>query len=352
MASSLNVNGEWKDIADVSVKANDEWKQVYTAFTKVDDEWKKVYSIAPLFDFALAIDASSGVSISPITDMSTWTYTSVPYPATSMTYYPYKGYDGEKYFVVGWSSTGKWGNFYTSQDGYLWSHASANPSFNLASIKSSESSATVYGGNGRLFVFGFYNDTCAYSDDGITWTSFTLPYINPNEHAYYAYGNGVHIVYGSTMNSPHTVYLYSTDNGVTWQQGNFSLSKQWDKMIFDGTKFVVMERGGTAIQYSTDGINWQTAYHSVSGQLFDFEYVKSLNQYVVITSNNSYGFLYSSNLTTWSAGSLPEDALYASFIRTTNNALQVGSHITFDLVNWVAPSVNQLQFQVLLSNPY
>lgn len=350
MASSLNVNGEWKDIADISVKANDEWKQVYTTFAKVNDEWKKVYSIAPLFDFAVAIDAASGMYISELTDMSTWTYANVLAPTSGNAYFPSKGFDGSKYFVVG----SAWSYFYTSDDGYLWRNIGVDSNQNISTIASSPYSARIEGGNGRLFAIRVYGTPhAAYSDDGISWTPLTLPSDGVDENAYYAYGNGMHIIYGSMMGITYNTYKYSTDNGVTWQIGNFALSKQWDKMIFDGTKFVVMERGGTAIQYSADGINWQTAYHSGSGQMFNFFYIKSLNRYVVITSNNPYGFLHSSDLTTWTGGSLPGDALYASFLRITNNAFLFDSYVTFDLVNWNNySSAWQLQSQVLLSNPY
>lgn len=126
-------------------------------------------------------------------------------------------------------------------------------------------------GNGR-FVVVTANSTSVpssisyYSDDGITWTSMTVP--QNNRWTVGAYGNGVYVMAkDSTTNS-----IAVSSDGITWN--TYSLNAMffgvvWTSMLFvNNTFFLLGYYNSTNTAYitrSTDGITWATTGVTISG---------------------------------------------------------------------------------------
>ena len=94
------------------------------------------------------------------------------------------------------------------------------------------------------------------SSDGITWTSFTVPF---TQGAYgIAYGtdtngNAIWVATGEGMNS----ICYSTDNGSTWTGVGTSIFTIGYGVHFNINRFIATGLGTThTLAYSIDGMTW------------------------------------------------------------------------------------------------
>jgi hypothetical protein len=90
--------------------------------------------------------------------------------------------------------------------------------------------------------------TGAYSTDGITWTSTTLP--SASTYTAVNYGNGRFVVVTSASGPS----AYSFD-GITWYTSNLSISAT--SLIYGQGAFLALNSGSTSAYLSEDGINWR-----------------------------------------------------------------------------------------------
>jgi hypothetical protein len=126
-------------------------------------------------------------------------------------------------------------------------------------LSSAKWTAVEFNGTDRLVAIAGYNaagTAAAYSiDNGATWVAnANLPSGTWKE---LAYGNGVFVTLDSANSA--TRAAYSTD-GVTWATATLPQTTNWYSIIFDGTKFIAINSSNTnytqRAAYSTDGINW------------------------------------------------------------------------------------------------
>lgn len=121
-------------------------------------------------------------------------------------------------------------------------------------LPSGSSWSSVAYGNGK-FVAMSKSGVAAYSSDGITWKSTTLPVTNIECTVY---GGGKFVA----IPNSNSVFLYSTD-GITWKTSTVSNS-YWYSITYGNGKFVAVG-SNNKIAYSADGINWQVITLSYSG---------------------------------------------------------------------------------------
>ncbi len=139
----------------------------------------------------------------------------------------------------------------------------------------------------------------AYSDNGTTWTSTTLPSATWTS---IANGDGrfVAVATGSTTSA------YS-DDGITWTTGGSMPSTySWSSVVWTGTKFLAIAEGGQTAS-STDGTTWAPAGTlPITGTAYkDLVYGKGKLVAIDGASGTTVGAISSNEGTTWSAVTLP-----------------------------------------------
>ena len=140
---------------------------------------------------------------------------------------------------------------------------------------------------GDRFVLFSTGIEIGLSTNGITWSEVTTT--TGIKKA--AYGNDVvvAIICPSLSASPTSSYVYSLDNGQTWNAGTMPVSSYWQSIAFGGDRFLAVSRTGNGggfnkAFYSFDGISWTetTTTTSVFGSLMAYAF-----PYFVNLDNNS-----------------------------------------------------------------
>lgn len=175
---------------------------------------------------------------------------------------------------------------------------------------SSSSAIDIAYGNGK-FVCTAGNFKSAYSSDGITWKTSTMPSVSgPGSILNYGrivYGNGKFVAVGY-----NGAVAYSTD-GITWKAASVPYSsKYWSGLAYGDGKFVATAHSGTVgttyiseAIYSTDGITWKAASNMPRGDFWD-NIAYGNGKFVAITlSSGSTMGAYSTDGITWNSITLP-----------------------------------------------
>ena len=129
---------------------------------------------------------------------------------------------------------------------------------------------------GDRFVFFSVGVHVQWSLDGQVWTEVSTA--SGVKKA--AYGNGVLV---ACICANTASYVYSTDNGQTWNNGTLPSAQTWTSIAFGVDRFMIMSGGsGNTIAYqSVDGINWTatTTAHALIDSRIDyaFPYFVSVN---------------------------------------------------------------------------
>jgi len=117
----------------------------------------------------------------------------------------------------------------------------------------------VRGGNNRFVAIAKGTDEGAYSLDGVTWTSTTLPAIEDWIDLTFAQGKFVAIAENS-----NTVAI-STD-GENWTTSSIpddatgdSTTSQWQAITYGAGKFVVVSANDGVVAQSSNAVTWTTA---------------------------------------------------------------------------------------------
>lgn len=119
-------------------------------------------------------------------------------------------------------------------------------------------------GNGKFVAVGSYANSSynykklsAYSTDGITWVSTTLP--TDADWKCVSFGNGVFVAIGSDYVEDQygrvIVCAYSTD-GENWVTSTMPSGGKWSKIVFGNANFVAISANSAKLAYSSDGITW------------------------------------------------------------------------------------------------
>lgn len=126
-----------------------------------------------------------------------------------------------------------------SLDGFSWHLATSYPEYTRWGL--------VRYGNGKFIAMPNSAAMVAYSIDGITWTSATLPF-SSNWYSL-CYGGGKFV---ALAGNDQTVY---SSDGITWTQGSMPDTSNWRAVCYGNGKFVAVNASNKAA-YSTDGITW------------------------------------------------------------------------------------------------
>ncbi len=173
-----------------------------------------------------------------------------------------------------------------SIDGITWTSST---------LPSSQNWRSVCYGNGKFVVVASYSNISAYSTDGITWTSSTLP--SSANWYFVCYGNGKYVAVVINSN----ISAYSTD-GINWTQTTLPSSKSWYSVCYGNGKYVTIARDSNISAYSIDGINWTSSTLPSSKSWNSVCYGNG--KYVTVAYSSSIS-AYSTDGITWTSSTLP-----------------------------------------------
>jgi hypothetical protein len=114
-------------------------------------------------------------------------------------------------------------------------------------------------GNGRFVAITTNNFKAAYSDDGINWVPTNLPALRFWTQVTYANGRFIAISSGQ-------FFAYS-DNGIDWVDVNIGFSRNWNAITYGNNKFVASctDNGSIKFIYSeNNGLTWNLGSHSMN----------------------------------------------------------------------------------------
>jgi hypothetical protein len=202
-----------------------------------------------------------------------------------------------KFVAMSQESTEQWRY---SQDGVEWSSFTLPPSYQYGTW----STITYGGGKFVAIMFGAPQDYTAISEDGITWTVHVATSngstVNFPTYPTIAYGDSkyVAIAWGST-------FLYSVD-GIEWQSTSVPTFATWRSIVFGNGKFVAVSESSLAA-YSTNGISWTTA-EMPEGYWQSVTYGE--NTFVAVSAQSGGKIAYSLDGVSWTTSWFPNTASY------------------------------------------
>jgi hypothetical protein len=145
---------------------------------------------------------------------------------------------------------------YSTDHGKTWLSGSGLPSATWSGL--------AYG-KGIFVAVASGGTTAAYSNDGISWTSTTLP--RSTTWTSVSYGKNMFVAVSSTSGT--TAYTF---DGITWYESNISISAS--KLMYGQGLFIALTSSNTTAYTSRDGIRWDIRTVSsltYSGTTFGFK---------------------------------------------------------------------------------
>ena len=218
----------------------------------------------------------------------TWVYTGVPFEkftCSSTTY------GNGRFVAVSEYQYSYEYNVAYSDDGITW---------NTATIPGKYRWSSVAYGNGRFVAVARNAAQAAYSDDGITWNTTTLPDGIVANRSFVAYGNGRFVAVA--QNVAQAAY---SDDGITWNTTTLPLASDLRALAYGNGRFVAAGWQCKQIIYSDDGITWNTATPPLTPGVNALAYGNG--RFVILTSGAS-NLLYSDDGITWSLCKTPNNA--------------------------------------------
>lgn len=136
---------------------------------------------------------------------------------------------------------------------------------------------------------------------------------------------------GTTFETTITALGTSTTSGHSWSANpveSFNNSDNWCKVLYDGTRYVILSGNGTLSKHlgvSADGETW--SYVTLPVQLRFSSMVFSGTKYVAIASGSNTGFV-SNDLVTFTPITLPANKSWSSVIWTGTKFVVISSEGT------------------------
>lgn len=186
--------------------------------------------------------------------------------------------------------------------------------------------------NGKIYAFSHSSRNYAVSENGINWTSYTLPSFSSSGINTCTYGNGVFLVFGSSTAGD---WLYSTD-GINWTNGGEEYGYMWTSATYNKGKFIVVGeymdpkrhriKPTTSYMYSSDGINWEF------GELADsltWESCSHNDDLFITVPNNSNKINYSFDGINWNSLTISTSRSYPNVIYGDNKFMIIGQNSSY-----------------------
>jgi hypothetical protein len=206
-----------------------------------------------------------------------------------------------------------------------------------------------FGAGGRFVaVKGTSTNTGAYSNDGSSWISMTLP----------STGNWTSVAHGviqdsSTVSkvsrfvavrSGSNAAAYSED-GITWTASTLPTSTNWQSVTFGNGRFVAISSNSTNVAVSLDGEVWDITGTLPSSGFLEVTYGKGV--FVVVKNGNTGAAAYSPTGVNWTAVNLPANTNWQSVTFGKNLFVAVSSNsnsgaYSANGISWTAMTLGSL----------
>jgi hypothetical protein len=201
-------------------------------------------------------------------------------------------------------------------------------------------SGTAYGG--RYVALPASGTTGAYSNDGATWVSVTLPAAGN----YVAAASGLigSTYYNVALSSGASTGLYSTDGGASWTSvTGLAASSTWTDMAYGGSRFVAIANNSAVPFISTTGTSWAVGGSLGATTTWTGITYGGPGVFVAVASGGTSA-AYSANGTSWTAATLPASANWSGvawgngrFVAISTTANSTGGYqgaYSFDGITW------------------
>lgn len=161
---------------------------------------------------------------------------------------------------------------------------------------------------------GSFNGTnsivTSWSADGVTWSqnavaiSAGITALGSNSviQNFHRVGTTMVALLGNVPDGKS--YIYSLDEGLTWNVSMFNVSNTWSFLAGDSTEMIAVGLGST-LQHSVDGLNWTTEV-GPSAAVTWYRAEKQATNWRLFGASATDGAIYSStNLLSWVANTVP-----------------------------------------------
>ena len=197
-------------------------------------------------------------------------------------------YGGGRFVIIPDSSTTT--NF--STNGTSWSAGGALPS-------AAEWSSIAYGNGIFVAVSGKTADSAAaaYSTDGSSWTSVTLP-TSSRWSSIATNGTGRWVAVAGNSGSSTTLAVVSTNNGTSFSNATMpGAAARWTSIVWNGSVFVATAYNGTRSAVSEDGVTWTDVVMASSANWIASAADTTNYRIVAVAfnSNKSHRYVYEAN---------------------------------------------------------
>jgi hypothetical protein len=213
----------------------------------------------------------------------------------------YEGLD--KMWTMGTSNANTFAAW--STDGITWS-----------SITMPVAAQWQYGafGYGSYVAVSFGTSHAASSTNGISWTQRTLPATTNWNTVVIANNSNISAGYYAVAGGGTSYAAYSS-NSTTWTIRTLPANGSWKPLIFDGTRLLTINAAGSQVASSTNGTTWTNIgnmpFTPVSPGLWNsLTYNGSLYLSVFATNVASSQYATSTNGITWTQRSFPVTTLW------------------------------------------
>ncbi len=189
--------------------------------------------------------------------------------------------------------------------------------------------AIAYGATRFVIIEGSFSNSFAYSTNGVTWTTGTLPANDDSTESNWvdlAYGNGRYVA----ISDSSAMAAYSLD-GATWYKSNMPGTHEWTSVRYGQGVFYATTNGSIAAS-SPDGVTWTLRDSSVAS--------------LTITSADK-----DITSTTYTARTLPHAGDWSDVIWTGTKFVAVGSDVTGTGANAFAASSTDGETWTTVSMP-
>jgi len=214
----------------------------------------------------------------------------------SITTFSYSGKAGSGQFVA-LASGGTVAAY--SRDGEEWDPAELPTSGNWKAVA---------GGNNRFVAITRGSSAAASSLDGVNWTARSMP-TSRNWEAV-AYGNGRFVAIASSGNALRAAY---STNGTTWASGTMptigdSSLNEFIDITYGKGHFVALANSQNVVAVSTTGASWVGHILDVVNDSSQKDWVSIAygnNRFVAISSTGDVAYSFDQDATNWSAATMP-----------------------------------------------
>ena len=270
--------------------------------------------------------ADSSTTVNTTSDGITWTARTSAMPSAAVWKAVTWGESVGKFVAV--STTSSTAGAY-STDGITWSSSTLPASANWLAVN--------FGNGYYVATCGSASTQAAYSSNGTSWTTSTLSTSGDWRSVCWGNtgGNGtwVAVSYNSSNAS------YSTDNGASWTTASLPSTANWSAVTYGNGVFVTVAFGSTKAAYSTDGITWYASVLPTSLNWIAIAYDEGLKRFATIAQTSTSGCATSPDGISWTTRTVAS----ASFTAICNTPFKWGSGDTLTINNGSIVTVNTNQ---------